>query len=131
MFHNSMGLSRELLKLLYDPNALEWDSGVVTLGNGHKFALWSPHDPAPESKEGEGIDEFTARQISARQRRQAILANRAQRIDEARRIYRARRDDPSKRQSRSPFVSRVRMTYNGPAPRKNVAAGINKDCWRS
>ena len=91
--HTSLGLSRELLEVLYNPTAKEWDSGFVILGNGKRFGLWTRHHPPPESRENEDMDAFTARQIAERQRRYEILANRAQRIAEARRAHRSQQRD--------------------------------------
>ena len=84
---SSLCLSRELLAILYNPTAKEWDPGFVILKNGRKFGLWTKHHPHPIAREDEDMDAFAARQISERQARYEILENRSQRIAEARHAH--------------------------------------------
>ena len=81
---SSLCLSRELLAILYNPTAKEWDPGFVMLRNGKKFGLWTTHHPEPIARENEAPEAFASRKIAARQARYAILENRAQRVASAR-----------------------------------------------
>ena len=77
-------LSQNLIEILHNLEASQWDDGWVTLGDGFQFRLWSAIHPEPSENEGESMDAFVLRQRAARLERLTILANRAQRTLDAR-----------------------------------------------
>ena len=77
-------LSQNLIEILHNLEASQWDDGWVTLGDGFQFRLWSTIHPEPSENEGESMDAFVLRQRAARLERLTILANRAQRTLDAR-----------------------------------------------
>ena len=49
-------LSQNLIEILGDLEARQWDDGWVTLNDGFQFRLWSAIHPEPKENEGESMD---------------------------------------------------------------------------
>ena len=77
-------LSQNLIEILGNVEASQWDDGWVTLSDGYQFRLWSAIHPEPTENDNETMDAFIPRQRQARRERLTILANRAQRTLDAR-----------------------------------------------
>ena len=84
---NTRVISLNLFEILQNPDAPQWDSGSVLLNDGYLFQLWSYISPAPENRENESLEDFTARQRLARTARLNLLANRARRTRDALKAY--------------------------------------------
>ena len=80
-------ISQNLVEILTDTDARQWDDGRLRLANGYQFNLWSQIHPEPVEHPHESMDAFIARQRQARLNRLTILANRAQRTLDARRAH--------------------------------------------
>ena len=87
-------LSQNLIEILSDFEASQWDDGWVTLGDGYQFRLWSAIHPEPKENDNETMDAFIPRQRQARLERLTILANRAQRTLDARTAQTGARQAP-------------------------------------
>ena len=86
---NTRVISQNLIEILTDTNARQWDDGWVRLADGYQFRLWSSTNPEPTERENENIDDFTARQRAARCDRITLLANRAERTLAAQQAHEA------------------------------------------
>ena len=86
---NTRVISQNLIEILTDTNARQWDDGWVRLADGYQFRLWSSTNPEPTERENENIDDFTARQRAARRDRITLLANRAERTLAAQQAHEA------------------------------------------
>ena len=84
---NTRVISQNLVEILTDQDAPQWDSGTVILPDGYQFQLWSAINREPVNGENESLADFTARQLAARTDRIILLANRAQRTLNAQRDY--------------------------------------------
>ena len=84
---NTRVISLNLFEILQNPDAPQWDFGSVLLNDGYLFQLWSDIFPAPENRENESLEDFTARQRLARTARLNLLANRARRTRDALKAY--------------------------------------------
>ena len=71
---NTRVISQNLVEILTDTNAQQWDDGWVLLADSYQFRLWSHTNPEPIERDGESIDAFTARQRAARRDRITLLA---------------------------------------------------------
>ena len=80
-------LSPNIIEILQNLEARQWDDGWVTLSDGFQFLLWSAIHPEPKENVGEAMEAFIPRQRAARLARLTILANRAQRTMDARRAH--------------------------------------------
>ena len=63
---NTRVISQNLVEILTDPDAPQWDSGTVILPDGYQFQLWSAINREPLNGENESLPDFTARQRAAR-----------------------------------------------------------------
>ena len=76
---NTRVISQNLVEILTDTDARQWDDGWVMLADGYQFNLWSHTNPEPVERPNETMDAFIARQRTARLDHLNLLANRAQR----------------------------------------------------
>ena len=74
---NTRVISQNLIEILSNSDAPQWDDGWVPLADGYRFRLWSNTNPEPTEREHENMEDFTARQRAARRDRITLLANRA------------------------------------------------------
>ena len=80
---NTRIISQNLVEILTDTDAAQWDDGWVMLADGYQFNLWSHINPEPVERQGETMDAFIVRQRQARLDRLTLLANRARRTGDA------------------------------------------------
>ena len=80
---NTRIISQNLVEILTDTDAAQWDDGWVMLADGYQFNLWSHIHPEPMERQGETMEAFTVRQRQARLERLTLLANRARRTGDA------------------------------------------------
>ncbi len=85
--NNTRVLSENLVEILSNPEAQQWDDGWAFLDDGYKFRLWSRVNPEPMERENEQEEEFVVRQHAARRDRIRLLANRAERTRAAQQAY--------------------------------------------
>ena len=79
---------------MQDPDAPQWDSGLVLLNDGYLFQLSSAISPEPVNGENESLADFTARQRVARTARINLLANTARRTADTQKAYEDNRPPP-------------------------------------
>ena len=84
---NSRVISQNIAGILADPDASQWDNGLVVLADSYQFNLWSDINPEPVNRPNETMEAFTARQRAARLDRINLLANRAQRTINAQKAH--------------------------------------------
>ena len=86
---NTHVISQNLIDILSNSDAPQWDDGWVPLADGYRFRLWSTTNPEPTEREHENMGDFTARQQTARRDRIILLANRAERTLAAQQAHEA------------------------------------------